>query len=74
MDEAAATELANVQTAVVAGMVDAGVFECAADGTFGPEDDFTIATGFLLSDYILNGTDGVSGTYTINTDGEVTQD
>jgi type IV pilus assembly protein PilA len=73
-EEAAATELANVQTAVIAGMVDAGVPACDAAGTFGPGDDFTITTGYVLSDYILNGTDGVSNSYHITIEGEVTQD
>jgi len=71
-EEAAATELANVQTAVIAGMVDAGVTQCAAAGTFGPGDDFTISGTYVLSDYVLNGTDGVSNDYDITIYGEVT--
>ena len=72
--EAAATEMANVQTAVIAGMVDAGVSSCTdTDGTFGPTDDFEIASGFMLSTYILGGIDNVAGTYTIDvTTGAVT--
>jgi type IV pilus assembly protein PilA len=73
-NEAADTELANVQTAVIAGMVDAGVTTCTdTEGTFGPTDDFTIATNYLLSSYILGGLDNVAGTYAIASDGAVTQ-
>jgi type IV pilus assembly protein PilA len=70
--EAKATELANVQTALIAGMVDADVTSVTA-GTFTPTQDFTIKSGYVLSDYILNGLAGVSHSYSINTEGEVTQ-
>jgi type IV pilus assembly protein PilA len=70
-EEAAATELANVQTGVIAGMVDCGVTE-VTPGTFGPGDDFAINGEHDLSDYILNGTAGVSGRYDISDKGEVT--
>ena len=74
-EEAATTELANVQTAVIAGMVDADVVACADGGTtFGPGDDFTISGTYVLSDYVLGGLANVSGTYTIAADGAVTQD
>jgi type IV pilus assembly protein PilA len=73
--EAAATEMADVQTAVIAGMVDAGVTSCDDGGSstnFGGTTDFTIATGYELSSYILGGLANVAGTYTIDTDGAVT--
>jgi type IV pilus assembly protein PilA len=69
-EEAGVTELANVQTAVIAGMVDASVTQVAA-GPFPPE--FTIAPGYLLSSYILGGIDNVEGLYAIDVDGAVTQ-
>jgi type IV pilus assembly protein PilA len=75
--EAGATELANVQTAVIAGMVDAGVTTCTDGGTsvnFNSGDDFTIATGYVLSSYILGGLTKVEGSYIIATDGSVEQD
>ena len=76
-EEAGVTELANVQTALIAGMVDAGV-STVAIGTFGSAiaDDYIIDTGYLLSSYILGGTTadvGVEGSYTIDVDGAVTQ-
>jgi len=72
-EEAAVTELANVQTAVIAGMVDVGVTTCTdTEGTFGPTDDFTISGTYVLSDYVLNGLDGVSGAYDIDGFGAVT--
>ena len=70
-EEAAVTELANVQTAVIAGMVDAGV-STVTTGTFSPTQDFTISGTYVLSDYVLNGCAGVSGTYTIDGFGAVT--
>ena len=75
-EEAGVTELANVQTAVIAGMVDAGVTTCADGGTtvnFHSGDDFTIATGYVLSSYILGGITNVEGSYIIGTDGAVSQ-
>ena len=73
-EEAGITELANVQTAVLAGMVDAGVTSVTAD-TFGATDtdDFTIDTGYLLSTYVLGGMSNVTGSYTIDGYGAVTQ-
>jgi type IV pilus assembly protein PilA len=73
--EAAATEMANVQTAVIAGMVDAGVTSCTDGGSstnFGPTDDFAIDGSHNLSSYILGGLTKVAGTYTIAADGSVT--
>jgi type IV pilus assembly protein PilA len=71
--EAADTELANVQTAVIAGMVDAGVTTCTdTAGTFGPTDDFDIDGSHVLSTYIIGGLANVAGTYTIDSTGAVT--
>ncbi|MBN1862345.1 MAG: prepilin-type N-terminal cleavage/methylation domain-containing protein [Dehalococcoidales bacterium] len=72
-EEAAATELANVQTAVIAGMVDAGVSTVTAD-TFHvtASDDFAIDGTHNLSSYILNGLNGVDGAYSIDGYGAVT--
>ena len=70
--EAAATELANVQTAVLAGMVDAGVVS-VTPGPFSPSADFTIDTGYVLSSYILGGITNVTGASTIDQYGAVTQ-
>jgi type IV pilus assembly protein PilA len=72
-EEAAATELANVQTAMIAGMVDCKVTEFAAEGDFGAvSGDFAIDGSHNLSDYVLGGMDGVSGDYHITIYGEVT--
>lgn len=73
-EEAATTELANVQTAMIAGMVDADVVEVVA-GTFGPGpgNDFTISGSYVLSAYILGGMPNVAGTYSIDEDGAVEQ-
>ena len=71
--EAAATELANVQTACIAGMVDADVTTVTAGNFNTPAGtDFTIASGYVLSDYILNGMDGVDGAYSIDEYGATT--
>jgi type IV pilus assembly protein PilA len=79
-DEAAATEMSNVQTAVIAGMVDANVVACldgnddGATAVFGATTgDFDIATGYVLSDYVLGGLDAVAGEYNILVNGAVTQ-
>jgi len=74
-EEAGATELANVQTSMIAGMVDAGVTSVSAD-IFDPDTDFTISDSYVLSSYVLGGdpTDtGVEGAYSIAIDGAVTQ-
>ena len=72
-EEAGVTELANVQTAMIAGMVEAGV-TTTTGGDFNSGADYTITTGYVLSSYILGGLTNVEGDYTIGTDGAVTQD
>jgi len=73
-EEAGETEYANVQTAVLAGMVDAEVTTVVA-GTFGANDtdDFTISGSYVVSDYVLGGMPNVSGSYTIDQYGAVTK-
>ena len=78
-EEAGVTELANIQTAVLAGMVAADVSD-TVDGTsgvgasnFNSGDEFTIASGYLLSSYVLGGLANVEGDYNIQDDGTVTQ-
>ena len=68
--EAAATEMANVQTAILAGMVDQDVVS-VTPGTFGPNTPFPIGGG-TLGDYILGGQANVTGQYTIDGDGAIT--
>ena len=68
-DEAAVTELANVQTAVIAAMVDADLVEI----TGGPLDADTDLTDITVDLYILGGLANISGTYSVDTDGAVTQ-
>jgi type IV pilus assembly protein PilA len=72
-DEAAVTELANVQTSMIAGMVDAGVTGGWSDTVFNTANDFTIATGYVLSAYVIGGLPNVEGDYTIDDEGAVTQ-
>jgi type IV pilus assembly protein PilA len=78
--EAAATELANVQTAVVAGMAGEGV----ADVDGGNDDGTTvvlsstvdcaiITAGATVGDYIMGGNGILQGTYNVETDGTVHQ-
>lgn len=71
-EEAGVTELANIQTAVLAGMVDANVTTVIA-GDFNNGTDFTIATGYALSSYVLGGISNVEGDYDIDINGAVTQ-
>jgi len=74
--EAAATELSNVQLAVVAAMADqqAGTI---AGGPFGAGSDLTIAgstTSTTVGAFIVGGAASVQGTYTVDTDGTVERD
>jgi type IV pilus assembly protein PilA len=73
-EEAAATELANVQTAVIAGMVDNDLATITG-GAFGPGpgNDLTITGEITVGDYVLGGMDNVSGTYTVSDEGAVEQ-
>ena len=70
--EAAATEWSNVQTAVVAAMADQGV-SVTAGGTVDAATDVVIGTSDVGS-YIMGGNEILVGTYTVATDGVVTQD
>jgi len=81
VEEAAATELHNVQLAVTAGMADAGVDSVTA-GDFGntgqdPDNptgtDFAIDASHNVGDYIVGGAAEVQGDYDIAADGTVTQ-
>jgi hypothetical protein len=72
--EAAKTELANVQTAVTAAMADAKVGTitgkvgiCSTDGIIDTTTNLTIAP------FISGGLLKINGTYTVATDGGVTQ-
>ncbi|MFA5315880.1 MAG: type II secretion system protein [Dehalococcoidales bacterium] len=72
--EAANTELHNVQTAVLAGMADAAVGDVDVPGTFDASNDVVIVTGNqTVGDYIVGGNGSVQGTYTVASDGTVTQ-
>jgi type IV pilus assembly protein PilA len=80
-EEAAATELANVQTAVMAAMGDKHMTAWPADSSpFGKSGTDTWAnpavsgnfTTFHLGDYVLGGVNKVSGYYNIDTAGNVT--
>ena len=67
--EAADTELANVQTAVIAAMVD-GDLTTITGGTLDSTHDLTDIT---VANYVLGGLTNISGTYTVGTDGAVVQ-
>lgn len=66
-DEAAKTELANVQVAVTAYMADNKFGYATDDGT---ATGHIIDTAFLVTNHYLN--QAVTGTYTITSTGEVT--
>jgi len=79
-NEAAATELANVQTAVIAGMAANDVSDVDGgndDGTtvvLSSTTDCEIVTGGeTVGDYIMGGNAVLKGTYNIETDGTVHQ-
>lgn len=84
--QAAATELHNVQTAVMAAMADASSGNVSGDGgDFGfgdadwdastpAADDCTVATGYVVSTYFIGGVAEVQGDYTITSEGIATQD
>ncbi len=85
-EQAAETELHNVQTAVIAAMSDAGTDTVVGDDSdfgFGDadhdaataaDDDCTVADGFTVADFFIGGIGEVQGDYTISSDGLVTQD
>ena len=66
-EEAKATELANVQLAVIAAMVDADLTEITG-GTINPGSDLTDIT---VGNYILGGLSNMTGEYLVGTDGAV---
>ena len=68
-EEAALTEVANVQTAVIAAMVDNDLVTI----TGGPLSGTVDLTDITVGDYILGGLDNINGTYTVDTEGAVTQ-
>ena len=68
-EEAALTEVANVQTAVIAAMVDNDLVTI----TGGPLSGTVDLTDITVADYILGGLDNINGTYTVDTEGAVTQ-
>ncbi len=79
--EAAKTELANVQTAVIAGMADAPSTNMTA-GNFGNVNmtqppsgsvDFTVWPTYTVGAYIVGGAAKVTGLYSIDANGTVTQ-
>ena len=69
--EAAKTELANVQTAVVAAMAGEGVSACTA-GTLDATNDVVVGTSDVGT-YIMGGNEILVGTYSVAADGTVTQ-
>ncbi len=81
--EAASTELANVQTAVIAAMADASTGNVSAPGNFGnvghtqppsgSVDVVVAAGGFEVGDYIVGGIAKVTGHYTVSATGDVAQ-
>jgi len=70
--QAALTELHNIQTAVMAGMADAQVGNITG-GTLDSSNDVTIAANITVGDYVVGGNASIQGTYTVATDGTVTQ-
>ena len=72
-EEAAKTELANVQTAVVAGMAGEEV-SSVVGGTLSSAGDVDIvADGATVGEYIMGGNAILVGTYSVAADGTVTQ-
>ena len=69
--ESAATELANVQTAVVAAMASEGV-SATAGGALDATNDVVVGTSDVGS-FIMGGNEILVGTYAVGTDGVVTQ-
>ena len=67
--EAGKTELANVQTAVIAAMADSGLSTI----TGGALDFDTDLTDITVGNYILGGLGNITGVYTVSTEGAVTQ-
>jgi len=72
--QAADTELHNIQTAVLAAMADTSSSNITA-GTFDATQDITVSGNTSVGDFIVGyaSGDAVHGTYTVATDGTVTQ-
>jgi len=74
---AANSELALVHTAIAVAMVDAGVTTLPGTGgdlltvTLKAANDFVIATGYPVGNYIQGGYRALQGTYTFNANGIV---
>lgn len=71
--QAAQTEHHNIQTAVMAGMADAQVGTITG-GSLDSTSDVTISGNTTVGDYVVGGNASIVGTYTVGTDGTVTQD
>ncbi len=69
--EAAATELANVQTAVIAAMASEGV-STTAGGELDADSDVVVGTSDVGT-FIMGGNEILVGTYNVTTEGVVTQ-
>jgi len=73
-EEAALTEVANVQTSVIAAMVDNDLVTITGGPLSGTQDLTGTAIPITVGDYILGGLDNINGTYTVDEDGAVVQD
>jgi len=75
--QAAVTELHKIQTATLAAMADTNVARIASPGTFDDSNDITVSGTTSVGDFIVGygagGNGAVHGTYTIASDGRVTQ-
>ena len=73
--QAADVELHNVQTAVLAAMADTASADVSNPGTFDATTDVTVSGNTSVGDFIVGypNADAVHGTYSIATDGTVTQ-
>ena len=70
--EAQVTELHNVETALLAAMVDADVTTVTA-GNLSSSGDFTVSGNISVGDYISGGYTSLAYTYAIAANGTVTQ-
>ena len=71
--QAAATELANVQTALTAAMADAQTSVVGTPGTLSATNDVVVATGITVGAYLQGGNAKLHGTYPITAAGVATQ-
>ena len=72
-EEAAVTELANIQTSVIAAMVDADLVTITGGTVSSTQDLDATAIPITVGNYVLGGLTNISGTYTVGTDGAVVQ-